>query len=310
MRNARAARPREVQAQLQVQILKALDLFVGQLLADGRSPHTVGQYRRHVRALAGWLEASSRSRDLRRLSHQDIAAFFGSDTARCTSSATTKKASSLNAMRTSIRCFLGYLHAAEHIPRNPAALLKRARCSPPPPRAMRDDEERKLLAYLAAVPGDVARRDEALILLMLRAGLRIGAALGLDVEDLDLDRAEAHVRKDKNDRAETVLLSPDLVEHLRRFVGKRREGPLFASTDGERISTRHAQRRFTQAVLAAGIERKLSPHACRHRFATRLLAKTGNLQLVRRAMRHRSISSTAIYAAVAEEDVRAALKAR
>ncbi|MBI5853037.1 MAG: tyrosine-type recombinase/integrase [Planctomycetes bacterium] len=291
-----------------MQILRALDLFVGQLQADGRSPHTIGQYRRHVRALGAWLTATRGSLDLRKLRHQDVAAFFGAPAARTAAGTTrAKRATSVNAMRTSIRCFLRYLHESGEIGSNPAALLKRARCAPPPPRAMRDEEEQKLLAYLAGHEGDAARRDEALVRLMLGAGLRIGAALGLDVEDLDLERAEAHVRRDKGDRSETVLLPHQLVEHLRGFVGARRSGPLFATADGERVSTRHAQRRFAAAVAATGIERRLSPHACRHAFATRLLARTGNLQLVRRAMHHRSISSTAIYAAVRDEDVRRAL---
>jgi integrase/recombinase XerD len=293
-----------------MELQDAIAAFDAQLAADGRSPHTRAQYARHAAALGRWLARTERSTDLAQLGHRALAAFVASPEARCRPDGVAKKATSTNALRTSLRTLFGYLADAGLMPANPARLLKRARCSPPPPRALREDEERKLLDHLAAEPGDAARRDEALILLMLRAGLRIGAALGLDVPDLDLAQAEAHVRKDKNDRAETVLLTPELVEHLRGFVGARRAGALFAGSDGERISIRHAQRRFAQAVLAAGIERKLSPHACRHAFATRLLAKTGNLQLVRRAMRHRSISSTAIYAAVAEEDVREALRAR
>ncbi|MCC6785925.1 MAG: tyrosine-type recombinase/integrase [Planctomycetes bacterium] len=293
-----------------MELQDAIAAFDAQLAADGRSEHTRKQYARHAAALGRWLARTERSTDLAQLDHRALAAFVASPEARCRPDGVAKKATSTNALRTSLRTLFGYLADAGLMPANPARLLKRARCSPPPPRALREDEERKLLDHLASEPGDAARRDEMLVRLMLGAGLRIGAALGLDVEDLDLARAEAHVRKDKNDRAETVLLPPELVEHLRGFVGARRAGALFAGSDGERISIRHAQRRFTQAVLAAGIERKLSPHACRHAFATRLLAKTGNLQLVRRAMRHRSISSTAIYAAVAEEDVRAALRAR
>ena len=37
-----------------MQITEALEKFLLQLEADGRSPHTVGQYRRHVRTLARW----------------------------------------------------------------------------------------------------------------------------------------------------------------------------------------------------------------------------------------------------------------
>ncbi len=38
-----------------MQIQRALDRFLLQLQADGRSEHTVAQYRRHVRLLARWL---------------------------------------------------------------------------------------------------------------------------------------------------------------------------------------------------------------------------------------------------------------
>lgn len=46
---------------------------------------------------------------------------------------------------------------------------------------------------------------------------------------------------------------------------------------------------------------------CRHSFATGLLARTGNLTIVQAALRHRSITSTMVYAKVNEASVRAAL---
>ena len=36
-------------------VIDALERFVLQLEADGRSEHTIGQYRRHVGQLVGWL---------------------------------------------------------------------------------------------------------------------------------------------------------------------------------------------------------------------------------------------------------------
>jgi site-specific recombinase XerC len=38
-----------------MQLQAALQAFLLQLSADGRSPHTIGQYRRHGTALANWL---------------------------------------------------------------------------------------------------------------------------------------------------------------------------------------------------------------------------------------------------------------
>jgi site-specific recombinase XerD len=45
----------------------------------------------------------------------------------------------------------------------------------------------------------------------------------------------------------------------------------------------------------------------RHTFATRLLRRTGDLFLVKTAMRHASIASTAVYLSVSDERLRAAV---
>ena len=299
------------QANSKMELQDAIAAFDAQLAADGRSPHTRAQYARHASALGRWLARTKRSTNLATLDHRALAAFVASPEARCRPDGVDKKATSTNALRTSLRTLFGYLADAGLLRANPARLLKRARCSPPPPRALREDEEQRLLAHLtAAADGDAARRDEMLVRLMLGAGLRIGAAIGIDIEDLDLPHAEIRIRRDKNDRSTTVLLSPDLVDRLRAFLAGRRSGPLFASAAGDRITVRHAQRRFAQVVAAAKLDPRVSAHACRHTFATRLLERTGNLQLVRVAMRHASIASTVIYAQTDDAAVRRALGAR
>ncbi len=42
----------------------ALDRFMRQLRADGRSRHTIDQYRRHVRLLARWIASQSADMDV------------------------------------------------------------------------------------------------------------------------------------------------------------------------------------------------------------------------------------------------------
>ena len=93
-----------------MQIQDALNIFVAQLEADGRSPHTIAQYRRHVRLLADWLAETGRCDEIDALGHQDLAQFFAAPSARTAAGKErTKKATSLNALRTSIRCFFSYL---------------------------------------------------------------------------------------------------------------------------------------------------------------------------------------------------------
>jgi site-specific recombinase XerD len=57
----------------------------------------------------------------------------------------------------------------------------------------------------------------------------------------------------------------------------------------------------------AGITRPFSIHSLRHTFATRLYRQTGDLYLVQRALGHRQITTTEVYAKVSDEALRAAV---
>src|SRR5689334_16892405 len=151
----------------------ALQAFLLQLEADGRSPHTIGQYRRHGQALANWLASTGSSTNIAKLTPDLLARFFAADTATTSCRGGPKKAVSLNAMRTSIRCFAAHLHDAGLVGANPARLLRRARCTPPPPRALHPDEQKRLLQVLAKAKGREVARDRMLVELLLGTGMRI-----------------------------------------------------------------------------------------------------------------------------------------
>jgi len=60
-----------------LRIAEALEKFLVQLQADGRSPHTIGQYQRHIRLLARWAHDVGHGRDkMEKLGHEDVAAFL------------------------------------------------------------------------------------------------------------------------------------------------------------------------------------------------------------------------------------------
>ena len=283
----------------------ALQAFLLQLEADGRSPHTIGQYRRHGTSLANWLASTGAPTMVAKLTPDLLARFFADDAAKTSCRGGPKKAVSLNAMRTSVRCFAKHLHDAGLVATNPARLLRRARCAPPPPRALHGDETKRLLAVLAKAHGPEAERDRVLVELLLGTGVRIGSALALDVGDLDFAHGEITLRTTKNDRPTTVVIPAAIARKLKAFVAGRSDGPLFLAHD-RRVSMRHAQRRLTNWFAAAGIVGK-SAHSLRHSFASTLLARTGDLRLVQAAMNHARIVSTTIYTQVDRAKLRAAV---
>ena len=267
----------------------ALARFLVQLEADGRSEHTRRQYARHVGALAAWVGPGRAVEDV---GHEDIAAFLAAPVARTRPDGRIKKANSVNALRGSLRGFFRYLHQAGVIAQDPTRLVRRALCGRPLPRALSDDETNRLLAAIDHP------RDYVLYMLLVRTGIRIGSALALDVEDLDLERGEIVLRRAKGDRAERIYVPGAVRAELATYLAGRTSGPVFQGRAGRRLGHRHAHRRLVSWLAKAGISRAASPHSLRHSFATSLYARTGDLLLVQRALRHRCIASTMVYAQI------------
>ena len=185
----------------------ALSRYLTQLRADGRSEHTARQYERHIRRLEAWLHEKDHSREVEAIDHETLAAFLASPAARERPDGRAKKATSANALRTSLRTFFRYSHEAGYCTSNPARLIRRALCGAPPPRALSDEEQGRLLLALSKGTGPEAKRDHALFALMLGSGIRLGSALALEVGDVDLERGELQLRRTKGDVPTSVPLA-------------------------------------------------------------------------------------------------------
>ncbi len=283
----------------------ALSEFLLQLEANGRSAHTIDQYRRHVRGLIAWLAPEE---DVAAITPTALARFLAGPAARETKKGRERKPGSVNALRGSLKGFCVYLHEAGHLPSNPGRLIRRARCGSLPPRHLSGEEQTQLLKTLRREDGGRGR-DYALIHTLLATGLRIGSALGLRVEDVDCPRGEATVRWAKGDRPTVVVLSREISEHLAWYVGERTRGPVFLGQDGDPITGRHARRRVRYWCERAGIRTQASPHVLRHSFGMRVYQKTGDLLVTQAALGHASVLSTAIYARADRERLRAVLGA-
>ncbi len=272
-----------------------------QLQADGRSEHTVGQRRRHVRLFDRWITAEGLPGDIEHVDHEVIARFLASRLARTRPDGGVKRNSSMNALRSSLRAFFQYAEGAGYVDRDPTRLVRRALCSPPPPRTLTAEQGEHLLKVMSIHESSVAARDAMLFSLLLRTGIRLSSALSLETRDLEIDRRILRLRSTKGDAPEAVIISERVAEDLREFVAAFPKGPLFP------IGRRQAHRRLAIWLSRAGIDTPASPHALRHTFATQLYQRTGDIRLVQQALRHRSIASTVIYARADESRLRQAL---
>jgi len=279
-----------------------------QVRANGRSQHTLEQYCRHLQTLARWLAASARDTgDVADIDHLALADFLASPEALLRADGRAKMATSVNALRNSLRGFFGYLHRAGVLAEDPSRLLARARVGEAPPEGLVDADQERLLQALAAERSPAGLRDHALFRLLLSTGVRLGSALALEVGDVDLDGGEALLRRCKGGQVQRVFFPECTSASLRLHLGPRTTGPVFPGQAGAPMTARHAQRRLDHWLDKAGC-RPCSPHRLRHAFAMGLYARTRDVLLVQRALGHRSIASTLRYARATDDELRAAVQ--
>jgi len=280
-------------------ILEAHDLFQLQLLANGRSINTQQQYARHVRLFETWLAATGRSNEIERVDHVAVAEFLCSPVAREKRGGGPRKGTSANGLRSSLRCFFSWAHAAGYASRNAAGLVRRARCSPVLGRVLSPDDVRRLEHVLATAEGPEAERDRVMFGILLGCGLRVGSLAGVCAEDVS--GGEILVRTAKGDAPTRVFVPRALRPLLDRYVAGR-SGPLFP------LTTRHIARRLRHWCERARVQ-PASPHALRRTFGTRLYAACRDPLVVQRGLGHRSLASTLAYVGGVEERLREVVEA-
>src|SRR4030042_2305722 len=113
----------------------------------------------------------------------------------------------ISTVRNRLACIIAFLHFLMEQDIVPGSLLRRGIKLKLPdvlPRAMNPADVRKLLCVIDDI------RDRALFLLLLRTGVRIGEALGLRLNDLDIKGRKIHLFEgEKNSMGRVVYLSDD-----------------------------------------------------------------------------------------------------
>lgn len=147
-------------------------------------------------------------------------------------------------------------------------------------------------------------RDRALILLLLRTGLRIGEALGLTVNDLDLAEKKVHlVAGEKNDTGRVVYLASDALFAMKRWLAVRNkeETYLFYGQHG-RLSYSAARSRFVAYLKKARLDQKgHTVHSLRHTCASELLNAGMRLEVLQQLLGHEDIEITRRYARLTDK---------
>jgi integrase/recombinase XerD len=262
-------------------------------LERGLAAGTVGGYVTHARAFLAGLEPAG-------LAGVSAAQVTGAVLDKAGSGVSVSAAQYfVSALRAFLRfCFLEGLVEADLAQ---AALTVTGRRRSPLPRGVSRADARALLDACDRRTA-LGRRDYALIVLLLRLGLRRGEVAALRLDDIDWRAGELFVRG-KGRRCDRLPLPADVGQALASYLRRgrppsdRRELFLRARPPFDPIAAGTVASTVRRACRRAGIP-EIGSHRLRHTTACELVGAQVPLERIGQVLRHRSLQSTATYARV------------
>ncbi len=172
----------------------------------------------------------------------------------------------------SLRQFFHYLKLTGRIKENIATDLPYPKIEKTVPNFLTVKEYNRILHHFTdRVTGPFGLRNLIIILMLGLIGIRTGALIALNIQDLDLVSGLVWL-KEKGLKKRIMVLPEILCILLYKYLEqmKRARGPLFLSKREKRISPRTLQDIFRSAADNLSIHKHLHAHLFRHTAATQL----------------------------------------
>lgn len=264
----------------------AVEAFIAARKAGRRlRPTTERTYRHHLSKLADHLGADTPIADIQ---VGDIEAWISTMSHLTDSSLRTAEAPA--------RGLFAWALDRDLIDDNPMVTIPTPRTPRPQYRAL-DPEVVARVLHLAYP------RERTMVLLILHLGLRCCEMSRADASDWDRRRGTFFVKgKGGSDRVLPVSDEAEWVLDL--WLDGRRAGPLFPSQHADRLSPNSISQIGTRLAQRAGVQ--ASFHRFRHCCGHDMLAMGAKPNAVQRFLGHSDLSTTAIYLAARDDELRAA----
>ncbi len=274
-----------------------IDAFLANLAHENHSAHTRRAYAADLKRFASFYTGSADG-----ITADVLRSFFGTLAHLAPATRAREQAT--------LASFLTWAYRNDLIDATPMARVTRVKLDPPDPRGV---DPRAVATILATIPA-TRRRDHLLFRLMAATGLRVGEALSLYVEDLDLTPDDEHLSViGKGKRRRTVFLDdPGLVKDLRSYLTRQgyAHGPLFRAAKNGRggsVSYQLVQGRWQRYCARAGVTCTL--HQLRHMHATELVNAGVSLATIRKRLGHKNLQTTLRYTEQSDATADAELRA-
>ena len=281
--------------------------FVGRLRRDDLAPATVRGYRYDLEQFLRWFsQAKASASRLEKLSILDLINYR-----QHLVNVEALKAATVNRRLKALRRFCRWAQQNRLHKSNVALELKLVRTTRSTrPMGLAEPEVHALLRLAGESGHGLAKRNYALVQLMVQAGLRVGEVAALRIADITAHERWGllRIREGKGLKAREVPLNATARRALRLYLDSRGaapEEPLFLSGRGGPMPTRTIQAVIAHLARRGGIDRvRVSSHTLRHTFALNYLRQSpGKLVELAGLLGHESLDTTAIYTRPSGEEL-------
>lgn len=180
------------------------------------------------------------------------------------------------------------------------------------PKAISVEDVERLLEAADFDQTPLSVRDRALLEVLYGTGARISEAVGLDVDDLDVEGRTVLLRG-KGGKQRLAPLGSFAARALEAYLVRVRPGlafngagtpKVFLNSRGGPLSRQSAWTVLRSAADKAGLATDISPHTLRHSFATHLMEGGADVRVVQELLGHASVTTTQIYTLVTVDQLR------
>ncbi|WP_179714427.1 site-specific tyrosine recombinase XerD [Nocardioides lianchengensis] len=296
-------------------VARAVRTYLDHLTVErGLAANTLTSYRRDLRRYQEYL-AEVGVEDLSAIAEATVSAFL---VRLREGDADHPPLSSTSAARTvvAVRGFHKFAVADGLAELDPAGAVKPPTPAKRLPKALPLSDVEAILEAAGSPGTTLALRDRALLEVLYGTGARISEAVGLDVDDLDVDATQevgTVLLRGKGSKERIVpvgsyareAVDAYLVRGRPELVATGKGTPaLFLNARGGRLSRQSAWAVLQRAADRAGVTRDVSPHTLRHSFATHLLDGGADVRVVQELLGHASVTTTQIYTLVTVDNLR------
>ncbi len=201
-----------------------------------------------------------------------------------------------------IKAFYKFLLFQDLIPEDPSVLLEGPRLNRKLPDTLSYYEIENILENIDVSSAE-GLRNRAILETLYSSGLRVSELTELKRNNIFADIGFLRILG-KGNKERIVPVGKDALKYIKQYMEEIRqfikiepghENYVFLNRRGKKLSRVMIFYIIKDATLAAGLNKRVSPHTFRHSFATHLIEGGANLRAVQDMLGHVSITTTEIY---------------